>query len=260
MSALTQLKTRVMNQEHERQLIVIGATADPSDDQLPLYLGPVCVDPDDPDRCYVANVAPWDGSRPRLSCIPRERFEEECDQGYWKRLEYPMPFAWDHRLVALEPDQGPIYLPDEHAYAEVERLGKAALTSVAEAIERDTLTRSAHERIWYAARALGDDPLPLLTAIALERAELPVETLDDLAAELPPQTSQPSALILYARKQGWNKLLALIAHDPLGHRYFPSQQEPFSQPVPRFLRGYPDRTDFLQKRRAQTGSVYARAA
>jgi len=245
-----------MKQEPVRQLMVIGATADPRDDQLPLYLGPVCVDPADPDRCYVANVAPWDGSHPRLSGIPRERFDEECDQGYWKRLAHPMPFAWDHRLVALEPGQGPIYLPDERAYAEVERLGKAALTSVAADIERDTLTPRTHERIWYAARALGDDPLPLLTAIALERAELPIETLDDLAEELPPPTSQPSPLIRYARSQGWNKLLALVARDPLGHRYFPSQQEPFSQSVPGFLRGYPDQTDFLQKRRAQMGGRY----
>ncbi len=59
-----------MNQQESRQLMVIGATADPGTDQLPLYLDPVCVDPDDPSRCYDANVAPWDGSGPRLSYIP----------------------------------------------------------------------------------------------------------------------------------------------------------------------------------------------
>jgi hypothetical protein len=257
----THLETRIMNRESSRRLIVIGASANPDPDQVPLYMDPICTDPADPQACYLANVAPWDGSHPRLSYVPHERFEEECEQGYWLRLEQSFPFRWDHRLVALEPGRPPTYLPDERAYAEVERLGMEALATVARDLERHAWTQRAHERLWYAVRALGDDPLPLLTAIALERGDLPVETLNDLIEELPPPSGRLSPLGEHARSQGWTELLALVEQDPLGQRYFSAQEGPVYRKQPEFLKHYPDNNGFLKKNRVLSGQAsYPRAA
>ena len=163
------------------------------------------------------------GSQAQLH--PGERFEEECDQGYWQRFEQYEPFAWDHRLVALKPEQppsnpratSPTSGPTPRSSAAAKKPSHTSRTT-----SRGVRCRST---IWYAAQALGDDPLPLLTAIALERVALSPETLDDLTEELSPPTSQPSPLTQYARVQGWKEFLTLVAQDPLGHRYIDDRHE-----------------------------------
>jgi hypothetical protein len=242
-----------MSRDSPRTLIVVGASANPGPDQAPLFLDPICMDPADPDACWLANVAPWDGSHPRLGYVPHARFEEECEQGYWLRLAESFPFRWDHSLVLLELGEPPSYLPAERAYREVQRRGIEALAAAAEALETDAWTRRAQERLWYAVRALKDDPLPLLTAIALERADLPVETVADLTEELPPPSGQPSSLVRHAKDHGWMKLLALVAADPVGHRYLPDRAGSPRMDLPGFLKPYPDDNAFLKKKRRLAG-------
>lgn len=248
-----------MSRDRADRLIVIGATAVPGNDELPQYLDPVCVDADEPDLCLIANVAPWDRSAPHFQPIPRERFEEECDAGYWQRLDTQVPFKWNHRLVALAPNRPPVYLPDEHAYAEVKERGEAAFEAVALDLAQKIYRDTPDERIWYAARALPLDPLPLLTLIALERDRLPSETLADLKADLPPPSGHRSPLMELAHQRGWKILLERVAHDPVGRVYLRSDAAN-ARPLPDYLDGLPEVPNFLDRFHECIGNPYARAA
>ena len=241
------------------QLIVIGATAVPGSGELPQYLDPICLDPTDPAGCFVANVAPWNGSPPQLQPIPLERFEEECEAGYWQRLDGKHPFQLNYRLVALDPNHSPEYLPDKQAYAKVRQLGERKLEEVALDLERRVYRDTPDERIWYAARALPSDPLPLLALIALERNLLPPDALADLEANLPPPNRSPSTLMRRARSDRWNALLDRIANDPVGRGYLSTDASPNARPQPAFLRGLRDIPNFLPTFQENLGNSYAQA-
>jgi len=233
-----------MTEPRSQGLLVIGATAAPGPDELPQFLDPVCSDPNEPDICYIAHLSPWDESAPRLQPVTRQRFEEECEGKYWLRLSEPLPFRWDYRLVALRNEQSPSYLFAEELYDIVRTLGVEALQHAEMLLDRDGLTDEALSAIWYAARAIPENPFPLLAAIAIERNRLGPETLSALESDLPPEGTR-SPLVGRARQDRWQSLLNLVTDDPLGSAYFGPdvrRSYPVPQAVP--LRSYPYLVDF----------------
>ncbi|WP_295578052.1 hypothetical protein [uncultured Lamprocystis sp.] len=199
--------------------LVIGATAAPGGDELPQYLDPVCLASDQGETLFVANVEPWDGSPSAFQPVPRQTFDEECDAGYWQRLEQRFAFDWGWHLVALDAAKPPFYLPAQDAARIVQGRGEDALEAVAADLELGRGGGESDERIWYAARALPRDPFPLLALLALERERLSPTLLADLESELPEQYRAPSPLHGRAQEQGWHTLLQHIRNDRVGARF-----------------------------------------
>ncbi len=204
--------------ESGKGYVVIGATAAPGRDELPQFLDPVCRAPDQDEIYFVANVEPWDGSAPGFYPVPRQSFDEECDAGYWQRLEPGFSFAWDHHLVALDADRPPFYLPAHDAELVLRSRGEEALAAVAEDLERGITSDWFDERVWYAMRALPKDPFPLLAFIALMRGRLVTSLLNEFESELPLEYRDPSPLHRRAQEQHWQALLKKIHKDPVGSR------------------------------------------
>jgi len=230
------------------QLIVIGATAAPGNDELPQYLDPICIPDDNPNNCLIACVAPWDGSKPDFQPVSREQFEEECDEGYWQRLQERQEFSWNKRLIALSSEQPPVYMIDKQAYEIVQKMGKTALEEVASDLEQNQYEISTDERIWYASRALSDDPFSLLALIALERGHLATETLKDLGAELPSPEKYNSSLEQLARERSWDTLIDIIATDPTGKNYLKIDNRSY------FLEDFQDDIGFLSELNEKIGA------
>ena len=205
--------------ESGKGYVVIGATAAPGRDELPQFLDPVCRAPDQDEIYFVANVEPWDGSEQGFSPVPRLSFDEECEAGYWQRLEPGFSFAWDYHLVAMDAEVPPIYLPARDAASVLWSRGKEALAAVAEDLERSITTDKMDERIWYAIRALPKDPFPLLAFVALMRDHLSPSLLKEFESELPVEYRGPSPLHRHAQEHHWGVLLQRIREDPVGARF-----------------------------------------
>lgn len=242
----------------KRELVVIGATAAPGPDELPQFIDPICAEDPEADICYIAHLSPWDESAPQLQSVTRQRFNDECDAGYWQALPSPLPFRWGFRLVALEEGSPPSYLHSEEAYLRVRELGIAALRLAEREIAESQSEERIKTRLWYAARAIPEDSFPLLAAIAFDRPVLTDEVLTDLESELPDPQPHSSPILNRARDENWTELLKLVAEDPLGHAYLkPTNRK---APVRRvgFLEGVPDNPWFLGQFRVQFGLVATR--
>jgi len=184
-----------------KDYLVVGATASPGSDELPQFLDPVCRAPDQEETLFVANVEPWDGSPPGFHPVARQTFVEECEAGNWQRLEPGFFFDWGYQLVVLDADRPPLYLPASDADHVVRKRGEEALEAFASDLERCAVGEESDDRIWYAARALPDDPFPLLALLALERSHISPTLSTQLESELPEQYPGPSPLHQRAKDQ-----------------------------------------------------------
>ena len=250
-----------MAEQKARYLTVIGATATPTPEELPQFLDPICVDLDQ-NEYFVAHVAPWDESTPpQLYEVSQNRFEEECEAGYWQLLPQTYRFRWGYRLLALK-ERELAYLPAEEAYACVREQGMKALQEAEIILAGAGPPEDATKLIWYATRAIPQDPFPLLAGIALDRERLSSEFLSDLTSELPEPTkhSPASTLITRARIDNWSALLGLIARDPLGSQYLQPSQRRGDHSRSRFLNSLPDDPEFFAHFQRCYGSVTAKAA
>lgn len=234
--------------------MVIGATAAPGDDELPQFLDAVCRAPDQDDVLYVVNTEPWDGSEPGKQPIARHTFDEECESGYWQRLDQEHPFSWSRHLVALDPGEPPEYLRADDARRIVQSRGEEALRAVALDIQENRIASRSDERVWYAARALPDDPFPLLALLSLERGRLSKSLAEELESELvpPEQYVEQSPLHRRALEESWDALLKLIAKDATGARYIKTCVGTTSQRNS-WLQVFRNKADFLPKLQIEFG-------
>jgi hypothetical protein len=230
-----------MHEGEYQFLQIVGATANPGPEELPHFLDPICVDEKSPDNFFIAHVSPWDGRAPQLYRIAKERLHEEAEAGFWRLFDHRLPFHWNFRLVALEQGKLPAYLPAEEAYSRVRELGTQALERANQQLDEGVRKDDTKNLLWYAARAIPNDPFPLLAAIAFDRDNISDEMITDLSLELPRPSHEQSELTIYAQQRNWLSLLTLIESDPLGVEYKNTKRNSS------FLAGIPNEADFFSK-------------
>ena len=222
-------------------LQIIGSQVVPHTEDLPRRLIPIYARQGEPDVCYVP-LDPEDDAPPRLGHEPRSWIDEQVEAGEFVLFETPIPARPGHWLLQLHPDQPPAYLPAAQVDACLQEEGSQALDQAARSLERSEAAQ-AEAHLWYAARALPEDPLPLLALTFLLGPALPPERFGLLELEL---ERYPATAIEQAR----DRLQKEPRYAPIGRLQTDPPERPLLTKVLSYLAPFPERVSVRQMRQA----------
>jgi hypothetical protein len=149
-------------------LEVVGSTTVAHDEDLPRRLSPVYRRVGDHDTVYLPLPQDDEDDFPRLAREAASYLSWLVDAGQAVRFDHVFHARAAHRLLQLAPDVGPEYLPADEVPDRLRRACEGALLGTARALAEGRREEAA-ACAWYARRADGDDPLPLLVLVALLR-------------------------------------------------------------------------------------------
>jgi hypothetical protein len=122
-------------------------------------------------------------AHPILSPEAVEHLDEMVARGDAVRFDRAIPARLGYRLIQFERGALPEYIPADDLPARCFRACREALERVSRTLSEGR-PDEAEGLAWYARRASHDDPLPLLSLIALLRSALPTEELHFLKKDL----------------------------------------------------------------------------
>jgi hypothetical protein len=168
------------------QMDIVGTTTISHD--LPKRLSPVYLARGAEDSYYMT-VSEAEPRRPVLSLEAAAHFDALVAQGDAVRFGRTIAAREGHCLVQLDEGASPEYFPVDELPDRLFRAQREALERASRALARGARDE-AEALAWYARRANGDDPLPVLLLCSLLRGAAPPEELRYLEQDLEEYSSR----------------------------------------------------------------------
>lgn len=181
-----------------RRLEVVAGIG--SNDSMPVRMYPVCRDAEDHQRCF---IAAWRGDEVILEPENPDRIDEECDEGYWQRIDPPIRYRSGHLLARFHPDEPAVYLPPDEMAERFRVAFKETLALAAQRLAGDGPGDEAIECIYHAARCQPDDPMGTILCIAMEETvgQIPPAGLRALNRSLPDDPARVREALARIRRE-----------------------------------------------------------